>query len=153
MHSAIESTEKSKIGGERCDIGKRSITHSHCENIIPANANDGGHFEPEHSEAATMLAQVNPVDPDIRDRVDAIEVNENLAASFSGIDKEMTTVEARSAIIVIAAVLAVSGVPGVGDRDEIPAFVVEGFLFRAGQIVFDKSPSIDQRRVVSNFRR
>jgi hypothetical protein len=45
-----------------------------------------------------MLAQVNAVHPDIRYRVDAIEVNENLTASFAGIDKEMTTVEARSAI-------------------------------------------------------
>src|SRR5262245_36754869 len=122
MHSAIDSAEKGEIGRKRCDIGKRSITHAHCKNVIPANASRGGHFEPEHCEAnasrgghfepehreaTAMLAQVNAVYPDVRYRVDAIEVDEQLATRFTGIDREMTAVEAGPAIVVIAAVLAV----------------------------------------------
>jgi hypothetical protein len=56
MHSAIDSAEKGKITREGCDIGKRSVAHPHCKNVIAANANNRGHFEPEHSEATTMLA-------------------------------------------------------------------------------------------------
>src|SRR5262245_1624398 len=153
MHAAIDPTEKSKIGRERCDIGKRSVTPPHCKDIIPANSNNRGHFEPEHSEATTMLTEVSAIDPDVGYCVDAIEVNENLAASFTGIDEEMTAVEARSAIIVVAAVLAVAGIPGVRDRDDIPTLVVEGFLFCASHIAFDKTPTIDQRRVASDLRR
>src|SRR5262245_17883850 len=114
MHAAVDPTEKSKIGSERCDIGKGSITYSHRKNVISPNANSRGHFEPKHPEASTMLAQVNAIHPDLRYRVDAVEMNENLTASFTSVDKKMTTVEAKSAIIVVAAVLAVSGVPGVG---------------------------------------
>src|SRR5215831_10758018 len=107
MHSAIDSAEKGEIGRKRCDIGKRSITHAHCKNVIPANASRGGHFEPEHREATAMLAQVNAVYPDVRYRVDAIEVDEQLATRFTGIDREMTAVEAGPAIIGIAAILAI----------------------------------------------
>src|SRR5262249_51223198 len=101
MHAAIDPTEKSKIGGERCDIGKRSITYSHRKNVISPNANNRGHFEPKHPEASTMLAQVNAIHPDLRYRVDAVEMNKNLSASFTGVDKQMTTVEAWSTIIVV----------------------------------------------------
>src|SRR5262249_57664597 len=65
----------------------------------------------------------------------------------------MTTVEAGPAIIVIATVLAILGVPGVGDRNDGPALVVEAFLFCASHIAFDETPTINQRRVVSNVRR
>src|SRR6516162_7473771 len=153
MHSAIDSAEKGEISRERCDIGKRSITHAHCKNVIPANASRGGHFEPEHPEAASMLAQGNAVHPDVRYRVDAIEVDEQLATRFTCIDREMTTVEAGPAIIVIATILAILGVPGVGDRNDGPALVVEAFLFCASHIAFDETPTIDQRCVVSNVRR
>src|SRR5437660_3025799 len=153
MHAAIDPAEKSEVGRERRDIGKRSVTHAHCKNVIPANANRGGHFEPEHPEATAMLAQGNAVYPDVRYRVDAIEVNEQLATRFTGIDREMTAVEGGPAIIVIAAVLAVLGVPGVGDRNDGPALVVEAFLFCARHIALDETPTIDQRRVVSNVRR
>src|SRR5262245_63377903 len=140
MNSAIDYTAKGEIGLERCDNGKRSITHAHCKNVICANASRGGHFEPEHPEATAMLAQENTVDPDVRYRVDAIEVNEQLATRFTGIDREMTAVEAAPAKIVIAPVLAVLGVPGVGDRNEGPVLVVEVFMLRARQVVFaDKS--------------
>src|SRR5262245_50258782 len=100
-----------------------------------------------------MLAQVSAIHPDIGYRVDAIEVHENLAAGLTGIDEEMTAVEARSAIIVVAAVLAVAGIPGVRDRDDDPTLVVKGFLFCASHIAFDKTPTIDQRRVASDLRR
>src|SRR6516162_2100247 len=153
MHSAIDSAEKGEISRERCDIGKRSITHAHCKNVIPANASRGGHFEPEHPEAASMLAQGNAVHPDVRYRVDAIEVDEQLATRFTCIDREMTTVEAGPAIIVIATILAILGVPGVGDRNDGPAVVVEAFLFCASHIAFNETPTIDQQRIVSNLRR
>jgi len=56
----------------------------------------------------------------------------------------MTAVEAGAAMIVIAPVLAVLGVPGMGYRNDGPAFVVEVFLFCAGHIVFNETPTVDQ---------
>src|SRR5262249_60487259 len=136
MHSAIDSAEKSKIGRERRDIGNRGIIHAHRKNVVSANASRGGHFEPEHPEAPAMLTQVNAVHPDLRYRADAIEVNKQLAARFSGIDGEMPAVKGGPAIIVIAAVLAIFGVPGVEDRNDVPALGLKDFLFCAVLIPF-----------------
>src|SRR5262245_47905187 len=153
MYSAVDSAEKSEIGRERCDIGKRSVAHAHRKNVIRTNASRGRHFEPEHPETTAMLAQRNAVDPDVRHRVGAIEVNEQLAARFTGFDREMTAVETRPAIIIIAAVLAVLGVPGVRYRNDGPALVVEVFLLCPRHIGLDETPTIDQGCVSSNLRR
>src|SRR5262245_46950961 len=153
MHASIDSTEKSKIGCQRCDIGKRSIAHAHCKDVICADTGHGGHVEPEHREATAMLAQVDAVHPDIRYRADAVEVNEQATSRFTCIDKKVTAIEAGTTIVVTATVLPVLRVPGMGNRNDIPTSIVEAFLFCASHIAFDEAPIIDQQCVASNLRR
>ena len=129
-HIPVNAAVEREIGFLGVDAVVHAVVHLHGEDVLLPQ--QGGDVGPERGVTAVMDADFRPVEDDFRARVDALELEPHLLADLlKGRSRKTGAVDAGAPPVIVAAVLAVDGVPGVGQvhgsgvplrADELPVF-------------------------------
>ena len=109
----VQAAEEGEVSGLGVDVGG-GVGHVHPHHVA-GGLHGGGQVKAEGGEAALVLAHQTAVAVNGGHMVGALELNE-LAFAVGGVG-DGNLIGADTAPIVVAAVLAVLGVPGVGQGD------------------------------------
>ncbi len=159
----VEPAVDEEVARQRDDVlGRRArrrhavvgLDHQH----IVAGLDRLGRVEAEALEGALVLAEILPVQPDIGDLADPVELHEIALAAWHGRDLEVLAIPADTLDAVGGGgthdARIADMVPGIGNVDAGPGAVVETGRFGAGdRIVLLDPPAGIERPLLAGLNR
>lgn len=139
VHRAIQSAVEGEVGHLRIDPVVDAIVHSdHQQIFLPQIFRQ---IDPEDGVSAVMVRQLFAIEIDVGRGAGASDLQEAAVRLGKVCPADALSIPPHAPVIVVAAILAVNVVPGVGKIDPDP---VGGHLGRAGAILFGKRPFSQQ---------
>ena len=114
-HIPVDAAVEGEVGPLRVDRLVGAVVDVHDEHVVVAQRLGEG--DAERRVAAFMGRQQGSVEMDLRAGVDAAELQPDVPVRVGG--REPDGVGAGAATVVVAAVLAIDRVPGVGQVDRL----------------------------------
>src|SRR5213075_1231489 len=109
--------------------------------------------EAERAEVPAVRARALAVHVDVGDGRRSFEPNEDAFAGITPVELERAAIPASAAVIVVAAVFAVVGVPGVWQIDALPARIIEVDALRAAHVLPHETPAVVDQAINAQRRR
>ncbi len=134
---AVDAAVEGVVGREGRDVGVVGVVHLDDEEVL-ARADELREVEREGGVAARVAADAAAVDVEDAPLVGAVEAERDALVGQQLFDAHAAAVPTLAAGVAGRLVVRVEGVPGVGDRDDLPARVVAvgGFAGFGGFIGF-----------------
>ena len=136
---AVDPAEEGEVTRQGGHGGIVGVGDLHGYGVLLAALDVVGDVKAEGGVAALVLTHGGAVDIQGGHGVGALELDPQGLARVVGGDRDGAAVDARAAVVVLAAVLTVQGVPGVGEGHRFPAVAAvviggsQGILPRLGQ--------------------
>src|ERR1700761_4264853 len=102
MHRAIQSAKKSEVRAQRWNVRIKSVVHFYGDDVVTARLEVRRHIKNKCREPAFMPAHGLAIHPRLGHGKRAVKFQEKFAPFILGIRREMQSVPARPAMIIIS---------------------------------------------------